>query len=261
VIKESKLLCPLPSVSFGAMPDQQLKPDIPEEKAPSFWDRLFLPHRRSHIVEWLVATGLLVLATLPVRPNRVSDGEEDVFHAINGLPGGVLDLFFSAVMQLGNVLFVPVAAGAALIARKVRFALDLFVAGLSAWILAKVIKELVKRGRPADLLSDVTLRGDPSSGLGFVSGHTAVAFALATIANSYLGRKGRIVCWTLASLVGVARIYVGAHLPLDVLGGAALGWAVGSLVHALLGTARGLDFDGDDPDETSNALEVVRRTD
>jgi glycosyltransferase 2 family protein len=36
-------------------------------------------------------------------------------------------------------------------------------------------------------------------------------------------------------MVAFARIYVGAHLPLDVLGGAAMGWAIGSLVHFLFG--------------------------
>jgi undecaprenyl-diphosphatase len=34
-------------------------------------------------------------------------------------------------------------------------------------------------------------------------------------------------------------MYVGAHLPLDVVGGAALGWAAGSLVHLLLGAPGG----------------------
>ncbi|MGH2755805.1 MAG: phosphatase PAP2 family protein [Actinomycetota bacterium] len=231
------------------MTDDQDKPRGPEGGAgPSFWDRLVLPHRRSHIVEWIVATAVLILASLPVRPNRVSNAEEDIFESINGLPGGLLDLFMSTVMQAGNLVVVPVVTFVALALRRVRFALDLFVAGISAWLLARIIKEVMERGRPADLLADVTLRGEATSGLGFVSGHTAVAFALATIANSYLGRTGRIVVWTVATLVGFARMYVGAHLPLDVLGGAALGWAVGSLVHALLGTNRGITLESDRSD-------------
>jgi hypothetical protein len=61
----------------------------------------------------------------------------------------------------------------------------------------------------------------PDRGLGYVSGHSAVAFALATVASPFLGRRARRVAWTLAGLVCVARIYVGSHLPLDVVGGAA----------------------------------------
>jgi undecaprenyl-diphosphatase len=240
------------------MPIDRSKPDDRGPARSTFLERLFLPHRKSHIVEWLVATTVLIIATLPVRPNRVSDAEEDVFHAINGLPGGVLEVFLSSVMQLGNVAFVAVATLAALIARKIRFALDLFVAGTSAWLLAKIIKEIFQRGRPIDLLADVTLRGDATSGLGFVSGHTAVAFALATIANSYLGTRARVVVWVLACLVGFGRIYVGAHLPLDALGGAALGWAIGSLVHALLGTNRGIVLQGEEADKDTNSLEVPR---
>jgi glycosyltransferase 2 family protein len=47
------------------------------------------------------------------------------------------------------------------------------------------------------------------------------------------------VAWTLAALVCVARIYVGSHLPFDVLGGAALGWAAGSLVLLVFGAPSG----------------------
>jgi undecaprenyl-diphosphatase len=37
----------------------------------------------------------------------------------------------------------------------------------------------------------------------------------------------------------VARIYVGSHLPLDVVGGAALGWAAGALVLLVFGASTG----------------------
>ena len=43
----------------------------------------------------------------------------------------------------------------------------------------------------------------------------------------------------VAALVCVSRLYVGVHLPLDVVGGAALGWAAGSLVHLLMGAPGG----------------------
>ena len=72
-----------------------------------------------------------------------------------------------------------------------------------------------------------------------MSGHSAVAVALATVASPFLGRRARRVAWTLAALVCVARIYVGSHLPFDVLGGAALGWAAGALVLLVFGAPTG----------------------
>jgi tRNA A-37 threonylcarbamoyl transferase component Bud32 len=62
-----------------------------------------------------------------------------------------------------------------------------------------------------------------------------VAVALATVASPYLGRRARRVAWVLAGCVCLARMYVGSHLPYDVIGGAALGWAAGSLVLFVLG--------------------------
>src|SRR4029453_5154145 len=49
------------------------------------------------------------------------------------------------------------------------------------------------------------------------------------------GRRGRRGAWVLAGGVCLARMYVGSPLPFDVVGGAALGWAAGSLVLFVLG--------------------------
>ena len=84
-------------------------------------------------------------------------------------------------------------------------------------------------------LTEELLRHSPSGGLGFVSGHAAVAAFLATMAWPYLGRAARWVVGAAAVLVCLARVYVGAHLPLDVLGGAALGLAVAGAVRLIFG--------------------------
>src|SRR5205085_8882867 len=97
---------------------------------------------------------------------------------------------------------------------------------------------LVGRARPATLLGAAVLRGAPGTGVGFPSGHAAVAAALATAAGPYLGRRTRRILWAGVAIVGVARIYVGAHLPIDVVGGAALGWAVGAAFHLAWGAPR-----------------------
>jgi undecaprenyl-diphosphatase len=41
--------------------------------------------------------------------------------------------------------------------------------------------------------------------------------------------------WTLVALVALARIYTGAHLPLDVVAGAAVGFGLGCVLNLVLG--------------------------
>jgi glycosyltransferase 2 family protein len=142
-------------------------------------------------------------------------------------------------MQLGVIGAVLPVAGLALVTRRIRLAAYAALAAGTIYLIAKLVKQFVQRGRPQTLLEDVYIFDIPDRGLGYVSGHSAVAVALATVANPFLGRRARRVAWTLAGLVCVARIYVGSHLPLDVVGGAALGWAAGALVLLVFGAPTG----------------------
>jgi membrane-associated phospholipid phosphatase len=178
--------------------------------------------------------GLLVLSALPVHRHRISGAETSVFHAINGhtvLPFVVV----WPIMQLGNIGAVPVAAAAAAIARRWRLAIGMLAGGLVTYYLAKVVKKIVIRGRPAELVDDVRIRGAAALGRGYVSGHAAVVTLLVVLAWPYLGRRGRAIGVTVAIIVCLARVYVGAHLPLDIVGGAALGLAVAGAVRLVAG--------------------------
>ncbi|MGY1593598.1 phosphatase PAP2 family protein [Geodermatophilus sp. SYSU D00708] len=163
--------------------------------------------------------------------------ERDVFRLVNDLPAAVFPVVW-AVMQLGNVVAVPVLAGLAALTRRFRLARDLLVSGGLAYLAADLVKNLVQRERPGGFELEVNLPEGPVGGLGFVSGHSAVAAALATAVVPYVSRRGRRWAWALAWTVALARVYVGAHLPLDVVCGLALGWAIGSLVHWAFGVPR-----------------------
>jgi glycosyltransferase 2 family protein len=102
------------------------------------------------------------------------------------------------------------------------------VACATAWWAAKGVKSLAARARPGALLADVHLR-EHAGGLGYVSGHAAVAFALAAVLGPSLPRRWQPVAGAVATVIGVARVYAGAHLPLDVIGGAGLGLLLGTL--------------------------------
>ena len=182
----------------------------------------------------LGGAALLLLVAQAVDPEHVPGTEAAVFRFLNGttvLPFVVV----WPVMQLGNVLVVPATTLLAAAFRRWRLALELLVAGTATYVAAKVVKGIWPRGRPDGLLSDVVIRGAPALGRGFISGHAATLTALAVVAWPWLGRRGRIVVATLVVVVCLCRVYVGAHLPLDVLGGAALGLAVGGVVRLVLG--------------------------
>jgi glycosyltransferase 2 family protein len=198
-----------------------------------------LPRHPGDAVRLLVGVAILVVSSAIVGDHRVGVLETNVFRLVNDLPGWLFPLFW-LVMQAGNLLAVAVAAGLAAAARRFRLAAGLAIGGAGVWLLARLIKELIGRGRPPDLLGQVNIRGAAADGLlGYVSGHAAVSVAMATIASPYLGRRARRIVWVAAALVCASRVYVGAHLPLDVIGGAALGWAAGSLVLLLFGAPGG----------------------
>ena len=139
-------------------------------------------------------------------------------------------------MQAGSLAAVFVAAGAARLAGRKRLAVLLAATGTAVWGGSKLVKRLVGRGRPMAHLRDVVVRGNEERGLGFPSGHAGVSFSLAMVALRSLPRWARPVVFAVAATTSVARVYVGAHLPLDVVGGAAIGVATGAAVR--MGVAR-----------------------
>ncbi|MGY1691495.1 phosphatase PAP2 family protein [Geodermatophilus sp. SYSU D01105] len=189
------------------------------------------------LVRAVLGLAVLALGLLVAQRGELPVLERDVFRLVNDLPALVFPVVW-AVMQLGNVVTVPVVAGLAALTRRVRTARDILVSGVLAHLAADLVKTLVQRERPGGFALEVNLPEGPVAGLGFVSGHSAVAAALATAVVPYLSRRGRRWAWVLAWTVALARVYVGAHLPLDVVCGLGLGWAIGSLVHWAFGVPR-----------------------
>ncbi len=142
-----------------------------------------------------------VITALSARQSAVGRREARAFLAVNSLPDRLYRPVW-AIMQLGTLGAAPAAAGVALLARDRQLAGRLLAAGACTWALAKPIKKLVRRPRPG------------------------VAAALGVAAASSLRPAGRAAIAAAVPIVGLSRMYVGAHLPLDIAGGAALGIAV-----------------------------------
>ena len=180
-----------------------------------------------------LGTAATVVTAFLARRDRVGNCEARAFRVVNDLPDS---LYVPAwvIMQLGTLGTAPAAAGAALLAHDRELAGRLLAVGMGTWTLSKLVKQMVRRPRPAALLSGTHNRGRDASGLGYLSGHAGVAVALGAAAVPRLSPYRRAVVMAVVPLVGLCRIYVGAHLPLDVAGGAALGLAVDGTVALVL---------------------------
>jgi membrane-associated phospholipid phosphatase len=175
-----------------------------------------------------------------------------VFHAINGLPDwlyGPMLLF-----QYLGVLAIPlVVAVGALAFRRWRLAAALVLVVPLKLATERVAKLLVERERPGATVADAILRGVPSAGLSFTSGHAIITFAIAGLLVLVLPRRWGIVAFVLATCNAVARVYLGAHNPLDVVGGAAIGLAIAAVLDLVLDVAR--DRGGDRRGQAASARE------
>ncbi len=193
------------------------------------------PSRRTAVAA-VSAIAFVVLARRAAR-GTISATEERWFRAINNISPALRAPVW-IVMQTGSLAAVPVSA--AVVSRRNKpTAVAMAIAGTGAWAMSKLVKRVIKRGRPGHRLDDVVIHGAAQSGSGFPSGHAAVAISLTAIGSRVLPRPAARLVWVVPFLVGASRQYVGAHLPLDVAGGAAMGLSLGSLTNLALDVVAG----------------------
>jgi undecaprenyl-diphosphatase len=168
----------------------------------------------------------------------LSSYDHSLFHLINVVwANSLFDLFFPALTDLHKVrvvAFVLAPLGTAywlykgrLPALKVLVALCLTI-GATDLVSHRLIKPLVHRPRPDPTQMVVILRAPHGGRYSFPSNHAANCFAGAVFLSSVYPPL-RILLYTAAALVAYSRVYVGVHYPIDVLGGALLGLALGSI--------------------------------
>jgi membrane-associated phospholipid phosphatase/MFS family permease len=185
-----------------------------------------------------IAIGALLPALQPLdnaaflAVNRLGDGPEWLYQALDPHARNYAILFTLAVL------------GSAVTLRRARYVLGAGLAVVLAGYLAgaglEFVKLFIDRARPEEVLgTQVLLTHDRewSHIASFPSGHMIVTAALATVAATTAPALRRpLIAYVIA--VGFTRVLFGAHFPLDVVVGAALGYEIGLLSVALLANAR-----------------------
>ncbi len=146
------------------------------------------------------------------------------------------------VMQSGTRWVFVVVAAFLIGVGRVRLGLTVAVAGAVAWIASRLLKDVFDRPRPT--MGDIgrPLR-EAADGFAFPSSHATIATALVVTVVAGLGGapRARQIAVGVGALVVVAtclsRLYVGAHWPLDVVAGVALGVVAAAVVLAVVAFA------------------------
>jgi PAP2 superfamily len=170
---------------------------------------------------------------LPCDPSGLLSLDHAALHTFSSGAGTASSVLLAGVVGFSGLASLEGATGP-----QVRGHVAVFANSLS-WTLAasEWVKVLAHRSRPVlYVTTDTAAAGDTDNRRSFPSGHAAIAFAAAasyvTIATrERLPHRTRNAILLFGGAVGVSalRVAAGKHFPTDVVGGAALGSAIGWL--------------------------------
>ncbi len=152
----------------------------------------------------------------------------------NNMRNDILNHIMIFITSLGNAgaIWIIMAVGL-LIPKKTRKTGIMVISGLLlSFIINNIIlKNLVARTRPYDMIAGLTSLVGIQSDYSFPSGHTASSFVAAVIMLGNLPKKYGVPAIILAFLIAFSRMYVGVHYPSDVIAGALIATAIGLFVN------------------------------
>ena len=131
-------------------------------------------------------------------------------------------------------IVIPITAWLMGAANAPLFCVALTVAFAMERSLYYLLKNSLKRKRPAEVVPNFNALIVPADRFSFPSGHTSAAFCFATTTSlCFWGLDAFLYGW--AAAIGISRVLLGAHFPGDIAAGAVMGIAIAKLSAACVG--------------------------
>jgi len=200
---------------------------LPSHIRDFFWQGLL---KNGIIAGMLIGFSILTLSLVWAAGQRLDVWTFKLLN-IRGKRPTWLDRLMVGFTQLGHGVTALAISLFLLLLRKNILSYKLMLGTITLWLLVEFLKLIVHRSRPFIRLTETRIVGGKAIGRSFPSGHTSQVFFTATlvIQGFQLPAIVAFALYAIAMLVGITRIYVGAHYPRDVAAGAILGSAWGLL--------------------------------
>ena len=194
---------------------------LPDNQRHELWQAIIIQRK---LMFGMLLFALLSVSLLWARGQEL-DNSIFLFFNVRGRRPRWLDAVMWVVTQVGSGILAMGLAFFLFFSGHRSLAFEIILGTITMGLFVESVKILISRARPFMLHANARIIGWREPGHSFPSGHTAQAFFFMTVVINQFGwsTTTAIILYTVASLVGLTRMYVGMHFPRDVIGGAILG--------------------------------------
>lgn len=223
-----------------------------EHKSPAEIRHLSEAQQRSrswYIAGFIIGLLLFIPSFIISLHHSLTGFEARIFYDINNWPNAFKTPALWITEGLGAGYPIAACVLIPILFKRFRLAWRFFFTVGGAGIVMEIVKLIVKEPRPVVLLHGQLHERAIETGLNsYPSGHMVVATAMAMILWMILPKTWKWLSLVWIALVGISRIYLGVHTPLDVIGGVAIGMMAVSFVQLLpFSIAKWLRLDNQKP--------------